>query len=242
MVDAMKRRRSTTMRSRQDHAIRPPGLSGPATPVFLLLFALVISVTTSACGGAKPKAPEIVMVPPAPPESEKPTPAPVWVSSVPQPKGQVCATGAVDPTYYRQDGRTRAAEAARNELARSIEVHITSVMVDVETSRGGSVNQYIVSEVTSLVENGVVQGAEVVSYWYDPVGSVSRRGMTYALACIRTDQSLERLTESLKTAYPEEEDQEKVEAIRDRAQNLFDELEQMEEKKTGGDELAAPRG
>ncbi len=127
-----------------------------------------------------------------------------------------------------------AAEAARNELARSIQVTITSIMVDVETSRGGSVNQYIVSEVTSFVENGVVQGAEIVSYWYDPLGTVSRRGMTYALACIRTDVSLENLTASLKEAYPDQEDQQKVQAIRDRAQNMFDELEQLEEKKAGG--------
>ena len=200
-----------------------------------LAFGVVVSI--AACGGGRAKPPPPVrVVPPAPPVSERRTPPPEWVTSVPQPQGQVCATGGVDPTYYRQDGRRFAAEAARNELARSIEVHITSVMVDVETSRGGSVNQYIVSEVVSFVEDGVVRGAEVLSYWYDAVGSLSRRGMTYALACIRTDQSLEQLTESLKAAYPEAQDQAKVEAIRERAENLFDELEQMEVKKKASGE------
>ena len=236
MVDAYTRGRSKTlateswpMADRRSRA-RPPA----AFVVRMLTFAALAAVSVSACGGGRAGAPKVIMVPPPPPESERPTPAPAWVQAVPQPKGQLCATGAVDPTYYRQDGRTMAAEAARNELARSIQVTITSIMVDVETSRGGSVNQYIVSEVTSFVENGVVQGAEIVSYWYDPLGAVSRRGMTYALACIRTDVSLENLTTSLKEAYPDQEDQQKVQAIRDRAQNMFDELEQMEEKKAGG--------
>lgn len=181
------------------------------------------------CGGGNANTPRIK---PPPPHVDVPD----WVYQNPTRSGFVCATGAVDPTYYKQDGRVYAAEAARNELARTIQVTIYSVMYDYESNRGGSVRQYIVSEVESAVAGGVLSGAEVSQYWYDQYGTVSGAGMTYALACMRTDESVEALAEKIKEAYPEEEREAALEGVRTRAKAAFDELEAMEvkhaEKKT----------
>ncbi|CAN0520391.1 unnamed protein product, partial [Laminaria digitata] len=157
--------------------------------------------------------------------------APDWVFEIPSKPGHVCATGAVDPTFYRQDGRVNAAEAARNELARSIQVHISSIMYDTSTTRGGSVRQHIVSEVVTAVNEGVLSGAEIIGYWYDARGSVSRVGMTYAYACMDTTQSVADLAAKLEEAYPDEEHKDQIAAVKDRARAAFDDLEAMENKR-----------
>lgn len=180
-----------------------------------------------ACGSSTPQ-PKYQL----PKKKERPANirVPDWVYTTPSRKGMVCATGAVDPTFYRQDGRVYAAEAARNELAKTIQVTIYSVMYDYESSRGGSVRQYIVSEVEEAVAGSVLSGAEVPSYWFDEFGVVSGEGMTYALACMRTDRTAAQLADKIKEAYPAEERDEAVAAVKKRAAAAFDELEAMEEK------------
>jgi hypothetical protein len=187
-----------------------------------LLLVLPTALLAAACGGGQ-AAPRGLPKPPPPPVD-----VPGWVLETPKKAGHVCATGAVDPTYYRQDGRVYAAEAARNELAKTIQVTIYSVMYDYESSRGGSVRSYIVSEVESSVLAGVLSGAEVSSYWFDETGAVSGRGMTYALACMRTDASVEQLAAKIKEAYPPEEQEEALAGVKKRAEAAFDELEAME--------------
>jgi hypothetical protein len=157
---------------------------------------------------------------------------PEWVYRVPRKDGQICATGAVDPTFYRQDGRTSAAETARGELARTVQVQVTAVMYDEQTKDGSYVDQAIVTEVIGSISEAVISGAEVVSYWFDEYGNVSRRGMTYALACMRTDQSVAELAEKLEAAFPEEEHEEKIAEVKERARAAFEELEKLEQ--TGG--------
>lgn len=147
--------------------------------------------------------------------------------------GNICATGAVDPTFFRQDGRTQAADSARNELARTVQVKVSSVMYDEQTTSGSYVDQAFVSQVVGSISDVVLSGAQVMEYWYDEHGSVSRKGMTYALACMPTDQSVAQLAEKLKAVHPAEGDQGKIERVRDRAKAAFDELETMESKKAG---------
>ena len=72
--------------------------------------------------------------------------APEWVLRTPRMPGNICATGAVDPTFYRQDGRTQAADSARNELARTIQVKVSSVMYDETSTNGSYVDQAFVSQ------------------------------------------------------------------------------------------------
>lgn len=171
-------------------------------------------------------APVVAPVQPPPPKK----PAPEWVMRLPRKKGDVCAVGAVDPTYFRQDGLKFAAESARAELAKAIQVKVSSVMLDYQSTSGDSVDQATVEQVVGSVSDGVLSGAEIMESWYDEDGSVSRKGMTYALACMRTDQSVAELAEKLKQVTPESEDKEKkIQNVRDRAAAAFDELDKAEE-------------
>ena len=157
--------------------------------------------------------------------------APEWVMRLPRQPGNICATGAVDPTFYRQDGRTQAADSARNELARTIQVKVSSVMYDESSTSGSYVDQAFVTQVVGSISDVVLSGATVLEYWFDETGSVSRKGMTYALACMPTDQSVAQLAEKLQAAHPDESDAKKIEHVKERAKAAFDELEAMEKKK-----------
>ncbi len=181
-----------------------------------------MTVWVFGCGGSQE-------VPPAPPPPPIHVEVPEWVNHVPRKAGQICATGAVDPTFYRQDGRTSSAETARGELARTIQVKVTAVMYDEQSNSGSYVDQAIVTEVIGSISEAVISGAEVVSYWYDEYGMVSRRGMTYALACMRTDQSVADLAEKLQEAFPDKGNEDKIAAVKERAKAAFDELEKLEQ-------------
>jgi hypothetical protein len=164
------------------------------------------------------------------------------VLKTPRRSGTICATGAVDPTFYRQDGRTQAADSARNELARTVQVKVSSVMYDEQSTNGSYVDQAFVSQVEGSISDVVLSGAQVMEYWYDEWGNVSRRGMTYALACMPTDESVAQLADRLKAANPDEQDQAKIEHVKERAKAAFDELEAMENKKaTAGSGGIKPR-
>lgn len=178
----------------------------------------------SSGGGQDVVAPE---PPPPPPHVDVPD----WVLHTPVERGQVCATGAVDPTFYRQDGRNGAADSARNELARTIQVKVSSVMYDEQTTSGSNVDQAFVTQVVGSISDVVLSGAQVRSYWYDEYGNVSRKGMTYALACMPTDESVAQLADRLKQVHPDEQDKDKIEQVKARAKAAFDELETMENKK-----------
>src|SRR5262245_54746801 len=194
--------------------------------------SIFLVFTLSACGGGKNVKP--AEPPPPPPHVD----VPEWVLRLPKMPGNICATGAVDPTFYRQDGRTQAADSARNELARTIQVKVTSVMYDEQDNSGSYVDQSFVSQVVGSISDVVLSGAQVMEYWFDEYGNVSRQGMTYALACMPTDQSVAQLAEKLKEAHPEADDAAKIEKVRERAKAAFDELESMEAKKASSGEAA----
>jgi hypothetical protein len=174
-----------------------------------------------ACSSGGTPAPH-ASAPPAPSR-----PAPGWVLKTPRMKGNVCAVGAVDPTFFRDDGLVHAGEAARNELARTVQVKISSVLLDEQTNSGSHIDEQFQQEVIGSISDVVLAGAQVMESWYDDAGSVSRRGMTYALACMPTDASVAQLAEKLKASAEQagEDKQDKIEAVKDRAKVAFDELE-----------------
>lgn len=197
-----------------------------------LCISFLLLLGAGACGGGK----QVVQPPPPMPKPD--VDVPEWVMRTPRMPGNICATGAVDPTFYRQDGRTQAADSARNELARTIQVKVSSVMYDEQTTSGSYVDQSFVSQVIGSISDVVLSGAQVMEYWFDEYGNVSRKGMTYALACMPTDQSVAQLAEKLKEAHPESDDAEKIEKVRERAKAAFDELESMEAKQASGGDAA----
>jgi hypothetical protein len=146
--------------------------------------------------------------------------------------------GAVDRTFYVQDAHARAAEAARVELAKTIEVRVSSVMYDYQSTRGSWVHASDVVKVVESVADGVVHGAEVRATWRDPEGLHLAPGMTFALACLRTDVTVEQLAEALRAAG--EAEPADVEGVRQRARAAFDELSNLEAERTDGAE-STPR-
>lgn len=117
---------------------------------------------------------------------EKSSDVPGWVTRLPQGENEICAVGTSDTTFFRNDAVTYATENARQELSRSLSVSIYSVMIDKQ--RGNEADSFSsnVMEITAGVSEKVLKGAQIVATWYDEQGSapVSKKGMTYALACI----------------------------------------------------------
>lgn len=104
---------------------------------------------------------------------------------------------------------------------------MSSVMYDFQSTRGGWVRSDDVVQVVESVADGVVHGAEVRATWRDDQGVHLAPGMTYALACLRTDVPVAQLAAALaEAAAPSPE---AVEGVRQRAQAAFDELAREEE-------------
>lgn len=149
---------------------------------------------------------------------------PAWVDRVPDMHGKMCALGAAEPTFFKQDGKIYAAENARAQLAATLQTTVQSVMMDVQSSAGpSSIDQAYVTQVGAFASDAVVQGAQVISYWYDDTGVRGRASATYALACMGTDQSMAELDKKLQQTFPENPD--KNHAVRERAQAAFDALD-----------------
>ena len=195
-----------------------------------LVPAVVIAWAICGCGGSTPET-VTVRGPQSSPSSISKGAAPEWVLKLPRKKGRICAIGAVDPTFFQQDGLKNAAEAARTELARAVQVKISSVMYDYQDEMGSYVEQSSVQEVVGSISDVVLSGAEVEESWFDELGSVQRKGMTYALACMSTSKSAAEFAEKLKSIAPEgdKDAEKKIEEVRQRAKDAFDELEAMED-------------
>ena len=100
------------------------------------------------------------------------------------------------------------ADIARYRRARSLEIHFSRVIVDVETSGEASVNQFILSAVFSDVD--VVGAADIEARWVDVDAAASPSGTT-------RDRASE-------TVYPDGGN-DKARAILVQSLTLFDGLE-----------------
>jgi len=161
--------------------------------------------------------------------------APDWVMRTPTMKNKICAVGAVDPTFYRDDARRNASEAARNELAKTIQVKISTVMYDEINSHGGGwTDEVSVQQIVGSISDVVLSGAQVMEVWFDEYGVVDRDGMTYALACMPTDKSMEELATKLESvgAADAPDRAKRIARVKENARKAFDELESLEAKKT----------
>lgn len=125
---------------------------------------------------------------------------PDWVQKVPREKDRLCAVGASEPTYFREDSKKYAAENARSELARSLHVDIKSIMVDITTEKGGDIAEGSIIEASTWASEAVLKESEITSYWYDEEGTASfkKKGITYALACMPLKNTAQEILQKLK--------------------------------------------
>jgi len=111
---------------------------------------------------------------------------PSWVMKTPREEGVLCAVGMSEPTFYSDDAKGYAAENARKELARTINMSIRNVMVDISTERGTDVDEATVTRVSSWATSAALHESTIREYWFDSKGAASSgiKNITYALACM----------------------------------------------------------
>ncbi|MCC6810354.1 MAG: LPP20 family lipoprotein [Deltaproteobacteria bacterium] len=188
----------------------------------IVLLGTGLCAAFSACGGGS--------APPPRANAANDPNVPPWVDRVPDVKGKICALGSAEPTFFREDGKVYAAENARTQLASTLSLRVESVMIDIQSTNSGEnyVDQQYVTQAQSFATDAVVQGAQVISYWYDETGTRGRQRATYALACLDTNSSVAELNNRLQQAYPQNE--KTNQKIRERAKAAFDDLEKEEAK------------
>lgn len=139
---------------------------------------LLLLQADCASSGQKPEASQ----------SPAPSPAPAWAltGEAPELAGSVCAVGLAGPTYFRTDGVEAAEEDARRALAHTLEVSVKTHMLDIQTGGGGGSSGQSVVEVSSFVNEVVIQGSRIVEVWYDAAGRgfAQKPRCTYALVCV----------------------------------------------------------
>ncbi len=112
------------------------------------------------------------------------TPPPDWLTGEPKIEGMICAVGMSEPTFYKKDAWQYAAENARKALARTLSIEINTLMVDITSEKGSSIDEATTMEVSSWATSAMVQNSEIIEYWHDDEGIISRKQITYALACM----------------------------------------------------------
>ncbi|MFQ5481074.1 MAG: hypothetical protein ACE5DW_07325, partial [Thermodesulfobacteriota bacterium] len=111
---------------------------------------------------------------------------PPWVLTTPREAGAICAVGMSEPTFYSDDAKGYAAESARKELARTLNMRISNIMVDISTEKGSDVDEATVTRVSSWTADAVLHESTIKEFWLDSGGTASNgiKNITYALACM----------------------------------------------------------
>ncbi len=103
---------------------------------------------------------------------------------------------------------------------------MTRLLIEIETSRGGNVDPFVVSEVASIVGRCVLEHAETHE--------------TEVEVCMRVDRTLEALDARLEDAAPAYV--EGVRTIREQAHRLFNDSELSEYESPAGHRRPKVRG
>jgi len=137
------------------------------------IMLVIVAILMAACGvtGGVKDVPAVV---------------PPWVLKTPRERGRICAVGMSEPTFYSDDAKRYAAESARKELSRTLNMSIRNVMVEISTDRGTDVDEATVASVSSWTAEAVLHESTIKEYWFDSNGAASSgiKNITYALACM----------------------------------------------------------
>ena len=135
-----------------------------------------------------------------------PASPPAWVLKLPQEKGYTFARGSCGRTSDPKDAEEKAANDARVELAKTIKVEVSSLLVDFEKSGGSAfggsqfIHDYNVRVDREALELSLA-GSQIISVWMDQRGRAGPPGTTYALARLSKDNlvaDLSRMAEEMK--------------------------------------------
>jgi hypothetical protein len=101
-------------------------------------------------------------------------------------------------SYFADDSKEQALEKARVELARSIQINVKSLFVNVETSSksaftGNETTDEYTMEVSESVSDVALSGSQAVAFWFDAKGVVGPAETTYALIRLSKSTLVEQL-------------------------------------------------
>ncbi|MDD5223951.1 MAG: hypothetical protein PHE84_08160 [bacterium] len=135
-----------------------------------------------------------------------PAAPPAWVLKLPQEKGYAFARGSCGRTSDPKDAEENAADDARVQLAKTIKVEVSSLLVDFENSNGSAfggsrfIHDYSVRVDREALELSLA-GSQIISVWLDKKGRAGTSGTTYALARLSKDSlvaDLSRMAQEMK--------------------------------------------
>lgn len=109
---------------------------------------------------------------------------PTWISEVPGSKNEMCAIGVSGPTFYAEDARVHSKTAAMTELARALEVTVTSQMT-MQASGDTTGSDTAIRETAEFSSGVVLKEAQVREQWVHTGDSkqYGERGTVYTLIC-----------------------------------------------------------
>ncbi len=115
-------------------------------------------------------------------------PPPEWAltGKTPEISGEICAIGVAGPTFFKTDAKKIAAEEARCELARTIHVKIETNTIDIQINDRGLKDTQTVFEVSSYLNDIIMEGSRIIEIWYDKHGKgfIQKPNCTYVITCI----------------------------------------------------------
>ncbi len=118
----------------------------------------------------------------------KAPPPPEWVltGKTPERTGEICAIGVAGPTFFKTDAKKIAAEEARCELSRTLQVKIASNTLDIQINESGRKDTQTIFEVSSYLNDIIMEGSRIIEIWYDKSGQgfIKKPNCTYVVTCI----------------------------------------------------------
>ena len=137
------------------------------------------------------------------PPADAPVP-PAWLDALPASKEEICATGISGPTYYPQDALANSKANAFTQLARAVQVKVTSQMTVRETADSTGRSEVSVEELSAFMSDAVLKLAQVRGQWVNPGGHPTRgeKGSAYTLVCMPLNLSTAELENKVRGQIP----------------------------------------
>ena len=175
-------------------------------------------------------------VPPAPVQPPaRPAPnVPDWTLQTPQSPTAIYAVATWPKTLFQHDAIEKAKANARAELAKTLQVKVSGVLVDWQSSStstfaGQGHAEDFIASMSKETMDVAMSGSQIVTVWVDRLGQVSQRGTVWALAKMDKSSLAEQLLNTAKTVKAQMSAEDKVN-MEEQAAKAFEDLDKRLEK------------
>ena len=155
---------------------------------------------------------------------------PSWVEEAPPNTDVIYAVGTCPRTHFEQDARENAKIHARTELAKTLKVSVKGVLMDWQSSSGGSLGGRTDDFIATVSEETVdvaMTGSQIVSVWCDREGVASEPGTWWALAKLDKNSLANETTKEVSARLSKKKGMtaEEQANIEEQARKAFEELD-----------------